>query len=165
MKTFCQETLSLFTVHRESQGPVTSVKSHCSSPRSIRSKPTLLENAVKLPKLTLQLQMLQAGCTDTPAQRDVSFMTHPCSPLCHVVGSVTPLPYPTAQPWGMDALTQEETHQSPFPEPLPPLSQLCPITHMQHIISTASFHCYFYSLQRRRTQDRQQCPQDLVFIS
>jgi len=100
----------LFAAHRESRGPVTSVKSDCSSPRSIRSKTTLSQNAVTLPKLSPQLQMLQTGCTDTPSQRDGPFITHPCSPMHHLTDSVIPPPHLTAQPWGM--LWQRRQHDS-----------------------------------------------------
>ena len=141
MKSSCQEPLSLFTAHRESQGPVTRVKSHCSSPRSIRSKTTLSENAVMLPKLSPQLRMLQMGCTDMPAQRDVSFITHPCSPLCHLAGSVTLPLHPRAQPWGM-LLHRRQRDSLLFPSPYL-LYHNFPVTHLQHIISTASFHHYF----------------------
>lgn len=139
----CQKKmLSWFTMHRESQGPVTSTKSHCSSPRSMRSKTTVSENAATLPKLSPQLQMLQTGCTDIPAQRNMSFITHFWSPLCHLPGSATSPPHPTAQPWRCSYIEGiEKTHLFFLSPHL--LCHNSPVTHLWYIASTANSHCYF----------------------
>lgn len=94
---------------------------HEESLQQPQKHPIVPENVATLPKLSPQLQLLQTGCTDTPAQRNTSFITHSWCPLCHLPGSVTPPPHPAAQPWGM-LLHRGQT--SPFAEPPPPLSQL-----------------------------------------
>lgn len=113
---------------RESRGSVTSMKSHCISPRSTGTKTTPSENAVTLPRLSPQLQ---TRCTSTPALRDVS-------PLCHLAGSGTPPPHATAQPWGM-LLHRRQRDILLFLSPYL-IYHNFPTTHLQHIIPTASFH-------------------------
>lgn len=139
-KSSCQEMLSLFAVHRESQGPVTSMKSHCSCPRSIRSKTTVSENAATLPKLNRQLQMLQIGCTDIPAQRAWALSPIPEALCATFLVVLLLLPHPAVQPWGM--LLHWEQHISFSWAPTSFITTFL-VTHLWYIISTASSHCYF----------------------
>lgn len=145
-KSSCQkEMLSLFTTHREPQGPVTSMKSHCSSPRS---KTTASENGATLPKLRPQLQMLQAGCTDIPAQRALSpFLMPSVLPSWFCYSSL-----PSNSPALGDALTQGGGKHFSFCWPPPPLSQLS----LSHTCDTLFPLQILLLLVTQRTQDRQQ---------
>lgn len=132
-KSWCQkEMLSLFRVHREWQGPVTSMKSHCSSLRSIKSKPTVSEIAATLPKLSPQLQMLQTGCTDIPAQRNMCFIAHSWWPLCHLPSSFPRSLGRCSYTWGK--------HISFCWAPTSFVTTFS-VTHLWHIIFTANSHC------------------------
>lgn len=138
-----EEMLSLFTMHREPQGPVTSTRSRCSSPRS---KTTVAENAATLPKLSPQLQMLHTGCTDIPAQRALSPTP---DALCATL-LVLLLLLPIQQPLGDAANTSPfaDPHLTAFP------SHTCDTLFPLQILTVTFSHT--------ETKERQRCSQDLT---
>lgn len=113
VKSSCEETLSLFTVCGEPWGPETSIKRHCSSPRSIRNKTTLSESALTLPRPSAANSLHWHPSSEMGALSPIPVA------LCATLRALLLLLPIQQSSLGGCSYTQEATQQPPFPEPLP----------------------------------------------